>query len=87
MHMESDQWSLSIVGIALGALNFFHEKIELMMVDITMVWPWMDTLAKLLGIVAVIAVIYMNVQVAWKARAERRKMMRELENSNKNEDA
>jgi tetrahydromethanopterin S-methyltransferase subunit E len=85
--MEHDQWSLSIVGIGLGAINFFHEKVELMMVDISMAWPWIDTVAKLLGIVAVIAVIYMNVQVAWKARAERRKILRTFKNRNKNEDA
>jgi tetrahydromethanopterin S-methyltransferase subunit E len=71
MNFDSEPLPLSILGVVMGAISFFHEHVELMLLDITSTWPFIDTVGKLLGIIAVLAVIYMNLQVAWKARTER----------------
>lgn len=79
IHARMIDWHriyLSIGGILVGAISWFQEQFNFFLMMEVPWWADLGWLGKLVGIVASIAVIWMNVESALTKRAERRKIRR-----------
>lgn len=64
---------ITLAGAACSALAFMHEQLTTFL-QIEIKIPYMSTIATMLGIIATVAVIWMNVETALLKRKERKKL-------------
>lgn len=73
MHIDETK-ALSFAGLITATCAFFDAKITLFLNPAAVVMPEFGWIAKAMGVVATLAVIWMNVETALTKRAERRKL-------------